>query len=149
MVAYVIYQGEVFDPERYEEYKTKGAASILAAGGLFGLTAALTRTFVVDIQRGVPYTAEHWEVYGLAVLSIVGILFTQHGFQNAPLSASLPALESTEPVMAATLGVVLFHDQFNGRSPLDNLAIALSIVVVLVAVVLLATSAGRREVSTP
>ena len=35
MTAYVIYQGEVLDPERYDEYKTKAAASILAAGGKY------------------------------------------------------------------------------------------------------------------
>jgi drug/metabolite transporter (DMT)-like permease len=115
-----------------------------AAGALFGLTAALTRTFVVHIQHGVPYTAQHWEVYALAVLSVTGILFTQHGFQNAPLSASLPALEATEPVIAATLGVVLFHEQLNGQTALDNLAIAISIVTVLGSVIVLAASAGRR-----
>jgi drug/metabolite transporter (DMT)-like permease len=116
-----------------------------AAGGLFGITAALTRTFVVQIQNGVPYTASHWEVYGLAVLSVTGILFTQHGFQNAPLSASLPALEATEPLVAATLGVVLYHEQLNGQTTLDNLVIATSIVAMLVCVVLLATGAGRRS----
>lgn len=35
VAAYVIYQGEVTDPERYEEYKTKAAASIVAAGGRY------------------------------------------------------------------------------------------------------------------
>lgn len=35
MPAYVIYQGEVTDPARYEEYKTRAAASILAAGGRY------------------------------------------------------------------------------------------------------------------
>ena len=35
MPAYVIYQGEVTDPERYEEYKTRAAASIHAAGGRY------------------------------------------------------------------------------------------------------------------
>jgi uncharacterized protein (DUF1330 family) len=35
MPAYVIYQGEVTDPERYEEYKSKAAASIVAAGGRY------------------------------------------------------------------------------------------------------------------
>ena len=35
MAAYVIYQGEVLDAERYDEYKTKAAASILAAGGRY------------------------------------------------------------------------------------------------------------------
>lgn len=120
-----------------------------AAGGLFGITAALTRTFVVQIQHGVPYTAEHWEVYALAVLSITGILFTQHGFQNAALSASLPALETTEPVVAATLGVVLFHEQLNGQTTLDNLLIAAAIVTVLACVIVLAGSAARRAPEQP
>jgi uncharacterized protein (DUF1330 family) len=35
VTAYVIYQGEVLDPERYDEYKIKAAASILAAGGRY------------------------------------------------------------------------------------------------------------------
>jgi len=32
VAAYVIYQGEVLDPVRYEEYKTRAAASLQAAG---------------------------------------------------------------------------------------------------------------------
>ena len=35
MAAYVIYEGEVLDPERYEDYKPKAAASIVAAGGRY------------------------------------------------------------------------------------------------------------------
>lgn len=35
MAAYVIYQGEVLDPERYEAYKPAAAASIEAAGGRY------------------------------------------------------------------------------------------------------------------
>ncbi len=35
MPAYVIYLGEVLDPDRYEEYKPLSAASILDAGGRF------------------------------------------------------------------------------------------------------------------
>lgn len=35
MPAYVIYQGEVSDPDRYEEYKPRAAASIHAAGGRY------------------------------------------------------------------------------------------------------------------
>ena len=33
--SYVIYQGEVFDPERYEEYKRLVAPNIAAAGGRY------------------------------------------------------------------------------------------------------------------
>ena len=75
MAAYVIYQGEVIDPERYDEYKTKGAASILAAGGKYlvrggdfevlegeapaGRTVVLefpTRQAAIDWYRGDEYT---------------------------------------------------------------------------------------------
>jgi uncharacterized protein (DUF1330 family) len=35
VAAYVIYQAEVLDPVRYEEYKTRGAASLEAAGGRY------------------------------------------------------------------------------------------------------------------
>jgi uncharacterized protein (DUF1330 family) len=49
MAAYVIYQGEVLDPERYDEYKTKGAASILAAGGKY-----LVRGGEVEVLEGEP-----------------------------------------------------------------------------------------------
>ena len=111
---------------------------------MFGLTAALTKTFVDQIQNGVPYTAEHWEVYALAVVSIVGILFTQHGFQNVSLSASLPALEATEPVVAVTPGIVLLHEHLNGHTFLENAGIVLSIVTALLCVVTLAALAGRR-----
>jgi uncharacterized protein (DUF1330 family) len=76
VAAYVIYQGEVIDPERYQEYKTKAAASIAAAGGRYlvrgGGTECLEgdppvgRTVVVefptvqaavDWYRGEEYTA--------------------------------------------------------------------------------------------
>jgi uncharacterized protein (DUF1330 family) len=35
VAAYVIYQGEVLDAERYEEYKVRAAESIIAAGGRY------------------------------------------------------------------------------------------------------------------
>ena len=35
MAAYVIYQGEVLDAERYDAYRPKSAASVAAAGGRY------------------------------------------------------------------------------------------------------------------
>ena len=114
-----------------------------AAGAVFGLTAALTKTFVDQIQHGVGYTAGHWEVYALALLSVTGILFTQHGFRAASLSASLPALEAGEPVIAAIVGITLLHEHLNGRTAFDNVAIGVSIVALLASVITLASIAGH------
>jgi len=49
VAAYVIYQGEVTDPERYEQYKEKGRASILAAGGKY-----VVRGGDVEVLEGEP-----------------------------------------------------------------------------------------------
>jgi uncharacterized protein (DUF1330 family) len=47
MPAYVIYQGEVLDAERYEVYKAQAAASIAAAGGRY-----IVRGGAVDVLEG-------------------------------------------------------------------------------------------------
>ena len=47
MAAYVIYQGEVLDQVRYDEYKAKAAESILAAGGRY-----ILRGGDVDVLEG-------------------------------------------------------------------------------------------------
>jgi uncharacterized protein (DUF1330 family) len=76
MAAYVIYQGEVLDPERYEEYKVRAAASIADAGGRYvvrggeiellegdapaGRTVVVefpTRAAAIQWYRGQQYTA--------------------------------------------------------------------------------------------
>ncbi len=49
MPAYVIYQGDVSDPARYEEYKQRAAASIEAAGGRY-----LARGGEVEVLEGEP-----------------------------------------------------------------------------------------------
>ena len=115
-----------------------------AAGGLFGISSSLAKTFVEQIQHGVPYTAAHWEVYTLAAASIVGIVFTQNGFQSGALATSLPALEATEPVVAALIGATALHERFTGHSQFDNVLIGCSIVVMIVAVVVLASEVGAR-----
>lgn len=47
MPAYVIYQGEVLDPVRYEEYKALAAPCIHAAGGRY-----LVRGGAIDVFEG-------------------------------------------------------------------------------------------------
>ena len=124
--------------------RVRAALLGVSAGALFGVTSSLVKTFVDQIQRGVFYTGSHWEVYALAVLSIVGIVLTQSGFQSGSLATSLPALEATEPLVAALIGVVVLHERISGRTMLDNVTIGLSIVAMIAAVVVLASEVGAR-----
>ena len=52
MPAYVIYQGEVLDPERYEEYKAKAAPSILDAGGRYVIRGGDVEVLEGDAPAG-------------------------------------------------------------------------------------------------
>jgi len=52
MPAYVIYQGEVSDPERYEQYKTRAAASIVAAGGRYVVRGGAMEVLEGDAPAG-------------------------------------------------------------------------------------------------
>jgi drug/metabolite transporter (DMT)-like permease len=124
--------------------RARAAVLGISAGGLFGVSSSLTKTFVAQIQHGVPYTAQHWEVYALAVLSIVGIMLTQNGFQSGSLATSLPALEATEPLIAAWIGLAVLHEQLTGRTAFDNAAIGLSIAAMIIAVIVLASEVGAR-----
>jgi uncharacterized protein (DUF1330 family) len=47
VAAYVIYQGEVLDEQRYEQYKPAAAASVEAAGGRY-----LARGGTIDLLEG-------------------------------------------------------------------------------------------------
>lgn len=52
MPAYVIYQGEVFDPERYEEYKRLVAPNIAAAGGRYLVRGGHAEALEGDLPGG-------------------------------------------------------------------------------------------------
>jgi drug/metabolite transporter (DMT)-like permease len=113
-----------------------------AAGACFGIEAALTKTFVGQIQRGVPYTASHWHVYALALTALTGIAFIQNAFQTDSLSASLPGLEVSEPLVAVFLGATVYHEHIQGRNTASNVLTGVSILVMLYAIIRLAQSAG-------
>ena len=52
MTAYVIYEGEVVDPDRYEEYRPLAAASIAAAGGRYVVRGGAFEVLEGDAPAG-------------------------------------------------------------------------------------------------
>jgi len=52
MPAYVVYQGEVTDADRYEVYKAKAAETITAAGGRYVVRGGRTEVLEGDPPAG-------------------------------------------------------------------------------------------------
>jgi len=62
VTAYVIYEAEVTDPERYEVYKVAAAASLAAAGGRYIVRGGAVEAFEGDPPSGRTVVAEFPEM---------------------------------------------------------------------------------------
>ncbi len=122
-------------------------ASLLgvAAGAIYGVTAPLTKAFVHLLGGGPVAVLSNWEPYALAVFSIVGLVVMQSAFQAGALQASLPFLETTEPLVASFLGMALLGERLHAATLADKGIVAVSAATMLVCAVSLARSQGARE----
>lgn len=84
-----------------------------ACGVLFGVDAALTRAAGHLLNRGLAHTLGSWEPYALVGLAAYGFLLAQSAFQAGPLGASLPLITIVDPVVAAAIGVIAFHERIS------------------------------------
>ncbi len=113
----------------------------VASGVCFGLNSALSKTFVHLVPRGPVTVLTHWEPYALAITSILGLVLIQSMFQRAALGAGLPVNETLEPLVAAGIGILLFHESIDAHSAYGNALVALAIVAMVVSVTRLARTA--------
>lgn len=88
-----------------------------ACGVLFGVDAALAKASGHLLNRGIVHAAEGWQPYALAVLGVLGFLLAQSAFQAGPLAASLPLLTALDPIAAALIGVLAFHERLASDGP--------------------------------
>jgi hypothetical protein len=114
-------------------------------GALFGITAALTKASVVLIDHEGFGTLGHWEPYALVVLGALGFVVNQRAFQAGSLTASLPTLTVVEPIVAALIGVTMLHETVPTDGALEWVAVAVSVVAMVVATVVLSRSAARHD----
>jgi hypothetical protein len=95
--------------------RVQGKARVIwlaaAAGALYGLVDALTKS-TVDLFSSVGWaTLVSWEPYALAATGVVGALFGQSAFGAGALSLSLPVIDTLEPVCAVVIGATVFGER--------------------------------------
>lgn len=117
----------------------------LAAGISFGVSAALTKTFVHLLGQGVIPMLGHWEPYVLAVATLGGLFLAQSSFQAGSLSASVAALEVAEPLVAAALGIGLLDEHVKTHNAAYQLAIVLALIGMFFGVLALSRSSEFEE----
>jgi drug/metabolite transporter (DMT)-like permease len=138
--------------------RTRGAARAsllaLAAAAIYGLVAALTLNVTRFVGgHSLDQLIGHWQVWALAAGGAAGVLLSVSTHKAGPLSASLPVIDTVEPLSAVVIGTLVFGEQLAG-SP-AGLALQLAGAAAAIAgVITLGRSSslgsrGRRDVPPP
>ena len=111
----------------------------VVSGSLWGVFAVLTKGLVDHLDRGLGAILAMPELYVWAVVAVAATAWQQSSFRAGSLSASLPTMTVTEPVVASALGMGVLGETLR---PSDDGWVAL---VVAVVVVVFATAALARS----
>jgi drug/metabolite transporter (DMT)-like permease len=118
------------------------------AGSLWGVFAVLTKEVVARLGDGGRPVTHSPELYAWLLAAAGGFVWGQSAFRAGPLTASMPALQMSQPVVAAVLGVVVLGEKLNA-SRTGLVAMAFALVAMMAAVFRLArveAVATRRRV---
>ena len=91
---------------------TRAGLLAAAAGVVFGLTAAVTASLVRSLRHdGMTSLLLHWQPWALVTLGVAGIALSTGAYQASTLSASLPIIDTVEPVSGVVIGAFLFNER--------------------------------------
>jgi drug/metabolite transporter (DMT)-like permease len=115
-----------------------------AAGVIYGVTAALTKTSSHLLDHGFFRLLAHWQPYALLIAGLGGMLIAQSAFQVGSLDSSLPTMSVVDPVVSIVIGAVAFGESI-AASPGDVIAEVIALAAMSAGVFLLARSEAVRS----
>lgn len=109
----------------------------VAVGGIYAATAALLKSLTSIALHGPLAVLTSWQLYAVILVGAGGLLLNQLAFQAAPLSASLPAISTVDPLASIAVGVVVYDEHIRHTLP-AALGLGLLLLVLGVSVIQLA-----------
>lgn len=112
-----------------------------AAGVLFALSAALTKSVVDELHLGVMHVIASWQPYALAGVGYVSMTLNQLALNTRALAATIASSTALDPIVSVALGLTLFDEHLHASSLQAAVAF-----VALAAALLGVTVLARAEV---
>jgi hypothetical protein len=112
-----------------------------AAGILFGLAAALTKTTVSMFDDGLGAVLWDWHVYALVIVSVAAFWLEQAALQTGALAAAVATTMAFDPLSSLVFGIVLFDEALH-ESAVGYVISFLSLATALAGLVILARAKG-------
>ena len=97
---------------RFHRGAARAALVAVAAGVVFGLTAAVTLSLARLLRNHGPASIlGHWQPWALLVLGIAGLLLSASAYRAGALAASLPVMDTVEPVTGVLIATMIFGER--------------------------------------
>lgn len=119
-----------------------------AAGVIYGVTAALTKTCAHLLGQGLGTLFGSWQPYALIGAGVAGMVIAQSAFQVGSLDSSLPTMSVVDPVVSIVIGAVAFGESI-AAAPGAVVIEVLALVAMSGGVFLLAYFEGVRALDKP
>jgi drug/metabolite transporter (DMT)-like permease len=126
----------------------------VVAGSSLALFAVLTKGAVGAVSGGLGALLRAPELYGLIPAALAGMIFQQSSFRAGALTASLPTVTVTKPVVASLLGILVLRETLDTDGAEAFALIAAAVVVIASTIALargeaasIAGGAGRDVVA--
>ncbi|MWA00817.1 EamA family transporter [Actinomadura sp. LD22] len=124
---------------QHRDLRVRAITLACAAGLLYGLQDALTRSVLLLFDQGVWQAAKDWQPYALVFIGATALLYSQSAFDAAPLRISLPATTAAEPLVGIALSIVVFGERL--RVSVGSLALeAIGLAAMVAGIVVLGRS---------
>ncbi|OBJ61833.1 DMT family transporter [Mycobacterium sp. 1423905.2] len=122
------------------------------SGSLWGVFGVLTKEVVARLADGPWAVFQAPELYACVAVALGGFVWSQSAFRAGPLTASMPTLQVSQPVVAAVLGITVLDETLTpGR--LGMIALVAAAAVMMAAIIKLArveaVSAAELSESAP
>jgi drug/metabolite transporter (DMT)-like permease len=103
----------------------------VVSGALWGVFAVLTKGVVDRLDDGVIALLRTPELYVWAAIAVAGTAWQQFSFRAGAITASLPTMTVTEPVVASVLGIVVLGETLRpGDAGWLTLIVAVAMMIV-------------------
>jgi hypothetical protein len=109
----------------------------IAVGVIYAGNAALLKTLTSLAGRGFAAVVVSWQLWTLLVVGTVGLVLNQLAFQAGPITASLPALSTVDPLVSIAIGVAVYDEPIR-RGAFASSGLALALLILGVAIIQLA-----------
>ncbi len=120
----------------------------VAVGIVYAATAALLKGLTDRAVQGPMAALTSWQLYTVLVVGAIGLFLSQLAFQAGPLTASLPAIATVDPLLSIVVGVLIYDEHIH-RGPWSGLGLVALLVLLGASVIQLGKVDTDKPVRQP